>query len=262
MNTEQELERPLFATLQYAVLRKLEIKPAEYMLLDMVYHLSAKHGYCYKTTYSIAHDMGLTFNAVKAMINRLLDRGLLIRSAAGLMCGDSYKDVAYIQTRSAKTALVVQKLQHSAKTALPKRRKKLTGVSSAKTSQNSAKTSDKNNTRIRLHKYNTTNVVLATDKPDRYGKPEINDLFDYWEKTVGYRISSKIRANRFAASTLLKVHGVDKVKQLVRGVQMANDDQYAPRIADFSELQQRVNQLVAWGNRTINHKQAKKGIIL
>jgi hypothetical protein len=98
----QEAQRPLFATLQYKVRQQLDISWAEYVLLDMVYHLAAKSGSCYKSGYSIAADMGITYNGVKRMRRRLLARELLVVTASGLQCGQAYLDIV----NSEQSALV------------------------------------------------------------------------------------------------------------------------------------------------------------
>ena len=90
----------------------------------------------------------------------------------------------------------------------------------------------------------------------KYGKLEINELFDYWNEKVGYPISSRIKQNRNACNNLSKKYGVDGTKQLIDGVVLAQSDEYAPRIADFSDLQAKTNKLIMWGKQT----QSKKGI--
>lgn len=90
-----------------------------------------------------------------------------------------------------------------------------------------------------------TNVSLA--KTPRYGKPEINELMDEWEKIVGYKIQSKVQNNRNAVSNLLKKYNSAQMIQLLRGVEVANRTQYAPKIADFIELQSKLNNLMRWG---------------
>lgn len=107
---------------------------------------------------------------------------------------------------------------------------------------------------------NTTDVVLGADAPVRYGKPEINELFDYWAEQVGYEIQSRIQANRRAASTMLKKHGADKLKQLIKGVALAQKDRYAPRIADLSQLQQKQNDLIAWGHKQTKATNSGRGV--
>lgn len=92
----------------------------------------------------------------------------------------------------------------------------------------------------------STNVEGETPK---YGKPEINKMFNFWQETVGYAVTGKRQANRNACNNLLKQHGVDKLKALVRGVAATGQDEFAPRISDFTELQSKLNKLLDWGKR-------------
>lgn len=94
----------------------------------------------------------------------------------------------------------------------------------------------------------TTKVVIG-ETPETYGKSEINEVFAFWKETVGYEISAKSQANRYACSNLIKKHGVHGLKQLIRGVALTQSDKFAPRISDFSQLQAKLNELLAWGRR-------------
>lgn len=94
---------------------------------------------------------------------------------------------------------------------------------------------------------NTTDVVLA--EPEIFGKPEINEVFEYWHISVGYALSSKQQANRRAASNLIKKHGTAKLHQLIDGVALAANDKYAPRVSDFCDLQSKFNELILWGQK-------------
>jgi hypothetical protein len=96
----------------------------------------------------------------------------------------------------------------------------------------------------------TAKVLEAEAKPKRYGKPEINDMFDYWAVTVGYEIRFNVKNNRNACQTLLtSCKGVDLLKRLIDGVAKAQQDSFAPRISDFVELQKGANKLIAWGQK-------------
>lgn len=94
-------------------------------------------------------------------------------------------------------------------------------------------------------------------KAEVYGNQEINELFTYWKQTVGYEISGRKQQNRNACSNLIRKHGVDTTKRLINGVAECNNDKYAPRISDFTELQSKMSALLAWGNRKI--KQSNSG---
>ena len=92
-------------------------------------------------------------------------------------------------------------------------------------------------------KNNSTNVLLA--KP---GNEEINKMFDYWENRLGYPITSKTTLNRRAAYNLHRKYK-DDVYKLIDGVAMAQGEKFAPQISDFSELQSKLNNLLAWGKK-------------
>lgn len=87
------------------------------------------------------------------------------------------------------------------------------------------------------------------ETPREYGKTEINDLFEYWEKTIGYAVQSRRQANRNACNNLIKKHGVDGLQKLIHGVSLAQRDRYAPQISDFEELQSKLTKLIAWGKK-------------
>lgn len=107
-----------------------------------------------------------------------------------------------------------------------------------------------NNNNTNNNTVTTTNVgASGLDPLPSYGKPEINELFEFWAQEVGYNIESRVKQNRAAASNLLKKHGKDKLHQLIRGVALTQSDQYAPHIADFAQLQQKVNDLLVWGRK-------------
>ena len=79
---KQQTETPIYATLLYGVLHKLDISVAEYFYLDMVYHLS-KDGWCYKSLHNVAKDMNMNKMGVYKMRNRMLERGLLVKNIKG-----------------------------------------------------------------------------------------------------------------------------------------------------------------------------------
>ncbi len=104
--------------------------------------------------------------------------------------------------------------------------------------------------------HNSTNVELA-ETAKTFGKPEINDLFNFWEEQLGYKITSKQTANRRAAHNLIKKYSYETVKKAVRGVSAASEDRYAPGISDFCALQSKWNELVLWIKK--NHMAATGG---
>lgn len=78
-------------------------------------------------------------------------------------------------------------------------------------------------------------------------RADIDEMFEIWKSVNGYAIDGQKQKNRYAASNLLKKYGKDGLTQMIQGVAMAQQDQYAPRISDFSSLQAKQNDLIAWG---------------
>lgn len=83
--------------------------------------------------------------------------------------------------------------------------------------------------------------------------PQINLMLDYWGEIMSYSIATRIQANRRACSNLLRKHGEDALKAIVRAVAAAQDDRYAPRIADFCALQAKLPDLMVWIRQKQNH---------
>jgi hypothetical protein len=96
----------------------------------------------------------------------------------------------------------------------------------------------------------TNNIAKAIgETPVEYGNPEINEMFDYWHKVIGYSIQSKRQANRNACSNMIKKHGINGVKELIDGLSLAQNERFAPNIADFCSLQSKMNELILWAKK-------------
>ncbi len=168
-------------------------------------------------TYSQIHsEMGLTERTYQRWIRKLRDTG-------------------YIRTLRTPYGLVI---------TVNKAEKIFTKKSSAKSGGGRATNGGSNKT-IQDNTVDSTNV----EAPTRYGKPEINEMFDFWSQEVGFDIESKVTANRRAASNLIRKYGAEKLTQLIKGVALTQSDQYAPAIADFCDLQSKTTQLIAWGRK-------------
>lgn len=101
-----------------------------------------------------------------------------------------------------------------------------------------------------------TNVSMA-----KTPSTEIDELFNLWEEITGMEIVGQVRKNRFACSNLLKKHGKEKLTKLINGVALAQADKFAPRIADFSALQSKQNELIAWGKTNQSSAMKKVAVI-
>lgn len=93
----------------------------------------------------------------------------------------------------------------------------------------------------------------GADAEVTYGKAEINQLFELWKTATGLPITSNTKKNRYACNNLLNKYGLDGVEKLIRVVERAQTDRYAPRVADFCDLQAKLNQLLVWAKgQTVN----------
>ena len=96
------------------------------------------------------------------------------------------------------------------------------------------------------------------DTPKTYGNTDINGLFEYWSDKLGYSIEGNVKRNRIACSNLIRKHGIDAVKRLVDGVELAQMDKYAPRISNYVQLQAKQTDLIVWGKSRVAEQQSNK----
>jgi hypothetical protein len=241
--TDHNQIRPRYAQIPYDSLSLFDISPAEYMYLDMVYQLS-RDGWCYKSLANIGKDLNMSKSAIVYMRNRLSEKELIVINKKG------YVKTAEIFDRSKlEYSGSVQKMNDIPTKPIKKRSNIGTGRSNIEQMRSNIGT--KNNNKDKQLD-NTTNVVLAEQSPApaKYGKQEINELFDYWEKVVGYKITSRKQLNRYAVNNLLKQMTTDEVKRIIEGVALALEDQYAPnKFSDFVGVQRNLNDLLAWGRK-------------
>lgn len=97
---------------------------------------------------------------------------------------------------------------------------------------------------------------VKAEAPQQYGNADINWCFDEWERTIGTPIAERVRQNRYACNNLLKKQisqtlpkGKDTITSLILLVRESKKDRYAPRIADFEDLQAKMNALLDWATR-------------
>lgn len=105
---------------------------------------------------------------------------------------------------------------------------------------------------------NTTNVVL--DIPEvvvRIPTKNIDGLFDYWEKVVGYRIKSDVKKNRTFASKVLKEHTKEEVVMMIHNCAIATNDKFAPRVANFVQLYRKWDDMELWVKREVRGGQKR-----
>lgn len=128
-----------------------------------------------------------------------------------------------------------------------------------------ALTASQHQKKHRLEETRTDNRLKAKKdgidivKTKTYGSPELNIMFAYWQQATGLAITARLTQNRRAACNLLKRYGAAGLERLIDGVAAAQDDKYAPRIADFTQLQSKVDELILWGKKkSTNQKRTIK----
>lgn len=99
-------ETPLYATLLYDVLKKLDVSIAEYFYLDMVHKLSYDK-WCYKSLDNCANDINISKRGLIKMRDRLITRGLLKKNIRGhLKVTEQYTDIAVNKVHQTPNMLV------------------------------------------------------------------------------------------------------------------------------------------------------------
>lgn len=85
----------------------------------------------------------------------------------------------------------------------------------------------------------------------RVSSVEIDKAFDYWQETVGYRVTSNLKSNREYCGKLIREYGSEALYRMIQGVAMAAEDKFAPRVADFRQLYKKWDELKLWGKKAM-----------
>lgn len=190
-------------------------------------------------------DLGVTLRTYRRWLEKLRVAGYVntLRTPYGLVVTVNKAEKIY-QKRSDKNGTSNTDVPHMSHPDVPKIVRDVPKI---------VPRSDKNGTSNKTIQDNTkdntsiTNVI-GSEKPS-FGKPEINEMFGYWEKTIGYPLKSRVTSNRRACSNLLKRYSALELKKLVDLVHMAHQDSYAGaagKISDFADLQSSESKLKVW----------------
>lgn len=91
------------------------------------------------------------------------------------------------------------------------------------------------------------------DETSKFGDSVVNELFDFWLKTMGDdELTTRVKANRRAAWNLAQKHSKEDLKQMIQLARLAFYNDYAPQISDFVDLQSKWQQLKLWGEKRAN----------
>lgn len=196
----------------------------------------------------VAVDLGIDERRYQRWIKKLRDSGYIktLRTPYGLVI--TVCKAQKIYGKSSDKNVVSKELSESDTTKTSEQIRQKRRPVTTKTSPRPDKNVVANNNKSNTSQIHTTDVVEPA-APVVYGKPEINELFDYWAMSCQFNIETRVANNRRAASNLLKKYGADGVKRLIDGVALTHSDTYAPTIGDFCELQQKLPSLIVWGRK-------------
>lgn len=185
-----------------------------------------------------------TERQIKYALNKLKDAGV-IKTA-------SYNQNAYDHT-------LWYGLTEKGKSIVSNEKIDLTAMSNRKT--HSVQPIPYNKPDNKQHISTNTNVLVEA-KPQEYGNSQINELFDKWEECCGFRVDTKIKANRYACNRLIKSRGFDKVINSLPYVAESQMDKFAPKVTNFMDLAEKWNDLAVWYKKKIATSEMKHGTIV
>jgi hypothetical protein len=100
---------------------------------------------------------------------------------------------------------------------------------------------------------NGTNVAENHERRREKTK-QIDNMFLYWEATVGYKVTAKVKQNREYAGKLLNDYLSEEIAEAIHVVARASEDRFAPRIANFIDLYRKWDDLKLWDKRQVRGK--------
>lgn len=207
----------------------------EALLLDAITfwerHSRRKDGYCWFTAEEFEVKTAIKPSAMKRAIDKLTAAGVIeVKNTYIIGTQIKCRHFKMIQTPKSEVSKVEQ--SDYAETVQSGTTETVQSVNSSKQNSNIA----------HLPKG-------KGETPETYGRNDINEMFSYWKETVGYELTSRRQANRNACKNLLAKYKSSGVKQLIDATAVAQADKYAPRISDFSSMQSKLNDLLAWGRK-------------
>jgi hypothetical protein len=123
-----------------------------------------------------------------------------------------------------------------------------------------------NPTQVNTNIVNTEEVTInsyeligpkAEKQPEEFGNSEVNQVIEHFEKRIGHMPRAKYQ--RWAASTLIKQHGFEKVIGGINAVVSSRDQQYAPSISTLEALRDKWIDLETFYQRS---QTKKRGLII
>lgn len=226
-----------------------------------------KEGQCWPSYAKLATDTGYTERALKEAIHELISAGLITKEHQnrqnGRQTSNTYQ-IMVVDTPDGPVYKSSETMNHSSRfqrrgepqdTHPREPRNTPMGVKSKTPHINSPILTHPISNSPNTASYDAgkpggiATVDNSLKREKEYGKPEINELFRYWEQVTGTPMLARVQLNRNACETLIRKCGVEGVRRLIDGVALTLNDRYAPQIANFIDLLEKLDKLTAWGKR-------------
>jgi DNA-binding Lrp family transcriptional regulator len=224
------------------VMRDLKISANEYMVLETVFILSALNGYCYKTLKPMAKDLALNKTTCHYIIERLLGRGLLNKSAAGLTVSDSYIKAAHVDDNadpSSKIERVRPKVRSKIEPSVQKLNQR---------SKTTPKYYNKNN-----NENKSTNVLVDSAKPKTTTGKSYRQMFEELVLALGYDqpgrvkpLDSRIRMLKLRLKQFSYEEILEAAKAIGENPWVQGENPQGRRYATFEFLVRKPEQIDNW----------------
>lgn len=192
---------------------------------------------------------GQTLWSIKAMAERW---GWSRKKVSGFIHGLTTDDMLSANSTSKYTILTVKNWEKNQKLAHQRNIKGTSKEHQLHTNNNENNDNNENK--------DTTNVVSAGQIVKDQVEKDIDLLFKQWEKKTGMAIETNVPKNRTACRMLLKKYDVRQVSGLIDIAILAQPEQFAPNIANFIQLREKLQSLGNWFKRQ-NKSQSKGGVL-
>lgn len=215
----------------YAVIpanvRYADIPANAKLLYGEITALANKEGFCWASDTYFSKLYGVTRQTVNGWVKKLCSNGFLKVSTKKSNSG-TLRKIYVLGGVSQKDDTGVKKSRH--------------GVSQKP---------DTNNTSIN-NTINTITNVIGTDVQKR-GNEDINTVMDDLYKSIGLK-PIKVRQQRIAASNLIKRHGLENTRKLIKiAIQLQETDAYASRITSMQDLWNKQNNILIAVKKNFNN---------
>lgn len=215
---------------------------SEILLYGLIEVLSFKEGHCYASNQYLAENLDMAKGTLANTLSRIAKRGWVVIEF------DEQNHRTAIKPNLTIVPLTKELTPSSQNNEHP-----------LNNSVNIYKKKD-------IKEDNITNKLVIGETPNEkvvYGKEEINEVLDLWQKYIGYPLKDS-KYNRYAVNNFLRAKdkGIEWVKKMLALLKEAQKDKYSGiHIANYVDLQRDYEKLLAWGSAKYQQRQEESSII-